>query len=571
MQKVLIVENNPTITKLLTHFFEEAGWQTTCAENGLEALVALDSHVPDIMITDIIMPKISGDRLCQLVRGDKRVSDVFLVVHSSIVLEDKENIFDLDADMYIAKGASEKYKDLISKIINHYENDIRRSKDIFGAEGLVRRGVTTELLLARHHYQTIFANITDAVLELDQHGTIIQVNKAAVRLFSLNAMELLSTQFVDYVSGNGRENVVMWLERSAKQADKNFESNYEEPLKIGNVLIALNMVSLVDNGELFVVAIVQNITKQKVVEAKLEDTLMDLDAVIESIDYGVCFLDKDLRVRLVNRAFRKMWNIPKQLAADKLEVRSLMYYNRYNNIYDVSDEMFDEYVESRIAAILKGPVAPMEFVRKDGVILQYQSLVLPGDGRMLSYYDITDLKMAQADLADTVARVSELANHDPLTKLANIRLAKERLKLSLSNGKRKKLQVAVMFIDLDGFKEVNDNLGHEAGDFVLQLVAERLKGLLRSSDTVARIGGDEFLIIQTEVTDRASVELVAQKIISSIKEPFEVGGELVHIGASLGIALYPEDGLDGRELIKKADSTMYKVKAQGKNNYLFAS
>ncbi len=126
-----------------------------------------------------------------------------------------------------------------------------------------------------------------------------------------------------------------------------------------------------------------------------------------------------------------------------------------------------------------------------------------------------------------------------------------------------------MFIDLDGFKEINDNHGHDIGDEVLKLAAKRLQESLREADTVARIGGDEFLVIQTEVSHRFAAANVAEKIVKNISEPMEVEGLQLSIGASIGISIYPDNGEDTRVLMKKADDAMYYTKRIGKNSYTF--
>jgi diguanylate cyclase (GGDEF)-like protein len=137
-------------------------------------------------------------------------------------------------------------------------------------------------------------------------------------------------------------------------------------------------------------------------------------------------------------------------------------------------------------------------------------------------------------------------------------------------SKRKGWQVAVMFIDLDGFKKVNDVYGHVAGDMVLKMVARRLLKIVREADTVARIGGDEFLILQTEVNDHATVVHVVDKILQQLAAPFDLVGNEIKIGASIGIAIYPTHGDNIDLLIQKADNAMYQTKSHGKQSYTFA-
>ncbi len=162
------------------------------------------------------------------------------------------------------------------------------------------------------------------------------------------------------------------------------------------------------------------------------------------------------------------------------------------------------------------------------------------------------------------------AYHDGLTGLPNRILFYEKINQCLASAKRYHHMMAVMYVDLDGFKHVNDNLGHDKGDLLLKAVADRLKECVRESDIVARMGGDEFTLILPEVEKRADVEIVAEKIKKQLNQIFELLGCTVTISSSIGISFYPTDGEDVDSLVKKADNAMYQAKASGKNAYRFA-
>jgi diguanylate cyclase (GGDEF)-like protein/PAS domain S-box-containing protein len=189
------------------------------------------------------------------------------------------------------------------------------------------------------------------------------------------------------------------------------------------------------------------------------------------------------------------------------------------------------------------------------------------DGKPLMMYgthqDITGRKMFEE-------RIQHLATHDALTGLPGLRLANERLTWSLGLARRNKNMAAVMFIDLDGFKGVNDELGHDAGDFVLKAVAQRMLSCVRETDTIARVGGDEFLLIATSLNSARDAGEIARKIIQLVSRPIIFDGKQAAVGASIGIALYPTDSKDMDELIRMADKAMYGIKAAGKNAFGFA-
>lgn len=163
-----------------------------------------------------------------------------------------------------------------------------------------------------------------------------------------------------------------------------------------------------------------------------------------------------------------------------------------------------------------------------------------------------------------------LANHDALTGLPSLRFCKDRLDRSLADSRRSGESSVVMFLDLDGFKLINDSYGHEFGDVVLKVTADRIKAGIRETDTVARIGGDEFVIILSRVTDVSILGCIATNLIEQVSEEIHIQQRDVTVNTSIGIAIYPEDGTTAEELIKEADKAMYKIKRSGKNSYGFA-
>lgn len=180
------------------------------------------------------------------------------------------------------------------------------------------------------------------------------------------------------------------------------------------------------------------------------------------------------------------------------------------------------------------------------------------------FEDMTEIMMTQD-------RLEQVANHDPLTGLPNRRLLNELLEHAIRRAGREQGKIAVLFIDLDRFKIVNDTLGHAVGDGLLTQVAERTADAIRESDLLARLGGDEFIVVMDSLRDANDAAAVARKIIQALSQPFYLNGHEVFIGASVGISVYPEDGLDSAELVKAADIAMYQVKNEDRNNYCFFS
>ncbi len=194
------------------------------------------------------------------------------------------------------------------------------------------------------------------------------------------------------------------------------------------------------------------------------------------------------------------------------------------------------------------------------------SAVKNKDNKITNYValstDITAIK-------ETEEKLEKLAHYDPLTGLANRLLFHDRLQHDLAVSKREQKDLGLILLDLDGFKEVNDSLGHPAGDQLLIQVAQRLQDSIRESDTVARLGGDEFVVILTNIKQENNLALLAQKILATLSAPYTLGDEQVEIAASLGITIYPEDGTKSTLLLKNADTAMYHAKAAGKGQIKF--
>jgi diguanylate cyclase (GGDEF)-like protein len=183
---------------------------------------------------------------------------------------------------------------------------------------------------------------------------------------------------------------------------------------------------------------------------------------------------------------------------------------------------------------------------------------------VLLYTDITERQAAALE-------IERLAFFDSLTGLPNRVLLKDRLDQMITHARRYAEMVAVLFIDLDRFKEVNDTLGHSSGDVLLQFVAVNLRNCVRTCDTVARLGGDEFMVILEGIDNRFSVSNIAQKLLETMSQPVQLDGREVYTGASIGISLFPHDGDDVDTLLKNADAAMYHAKGQGRNGYSFYS
>jgi len=196
-----------------------------------------------------------------------------------------------------------------------------------------------------------------------------------------------------------------------------------------------------------------------------------------------------------------------------------------------------------------------------------------GKGRIIgvigAYMDITSIKESERKLKSHRDELQYRAYHDVLTDLPNRLLFLDRLEQSINSARRSEQNIAVLFIDLDRFKEINDSLGHAFGDKVIQAVATRLKEHMRDTNTIARFGGDEFVMILTNIEDPVVVADVTRKMIDSMADPLRINGRLIYITLSIGISIYPDDAESPESLLKNADAAMYQAKGDGRNTYQF--
>ncbi len=302
----------------------------------------------------------------------------------------------------------------------------------------------------------------------------------------------------------------------------------------------------------------QQISTERISRKSAENYLLLFKNIFDNAIEGIMITDKENKILTVNKSFTDITGYkaqeiigenPNILSSGK---QSINFYRKMWESLTTKGSWSGEIINdnkdgSRYSAWLS--------------ISQIQDANQEVTHYFAFFHDITELKRREM-------QITAMAYQDALTKLPNRAALEVRLTKALSRAKREKTSLAVLFIDLDNFKNVNDTLGHDKGDQLLLQVADRIKEAVRDEDTLSRLGGDEFILLSEALDTESSIIIVAGRVLDSLKEPFQIGHNKLFINASVGIATYPGDGRSTNELIKNADMAMYKAKNEGKNKFV---
>jgi diguanylate cyclase (GGDEF)-like protein len=303
--------------------------------------------------------------------------------------------------------------------------------------------------------------------------------------------------------------------------------------------------------------IVRKLSRQhQDVERALAIEKARLDTAINNMTQGVLLYGPDTRIVFCNQRYLEMYNLSPEVVKPGCLFRDLIAYRK--SIGSFKGDV-DEFCSDILRNVAENRTT--HYVTDDGRSVEIVNKPVAGGGWVATLEDITDRRRAEQQIA-------HLAHYDALTDLPNRVLFRERLEQELERTKRGE-QLAMLYIDIDEFKSVNDSLGHPVGDELLKAVAARLRSCVRETDFVARLGGDEFAIVQTDIGQTSDVMELVKRIYQSIREPYECLGHHVTTDASIGIALAPHDGTDLDQLLKSADLAMYGAKGDGRRTYRF--
>jgi len=444
-----------------------------------------------------------------------------------------------------------------------------RAKAIFDKKGTATRLIGTNTDITEHkniqlktsHLAQMIEQTHDSVISTDLEGNILTWNRGSQKLFGYTQEEALS-QNVSFLYPPEKfdvflQNVEILMKNGEFFSDAEVITKDRE---YRTTSLSLSLLYAEDGSPSGMVGYSKDITEKKEAQKRLEESNYNLQVYLDAIDkigIGLFVVNEDFTVRYMNQTLKGWFGdqTGKTCYSSVAGLNDPCPYCKLHEVIHENKKVIYEPTTDKgnsfeiVATSIKnsdGTTSKMEFIR-----------------------DITDQKKAQENLLQEKEKLAYQAHHDSLTGLPNRILFNDRLTIALQNAKRSKTKIALLFIDLDHFKEINDSLGHDVGDKILKTVTKRLQETLRNKDTLARLGGDEFTIILEDLIEVQDASIISSKILEILSEVIEIDENRLYVSSSIGISIYPDDGHSTQNLLKFADSAMYKAKDEGRNNYQY--
>ncbi|OHD89427.1 EAL domain-containing protein [Sulfuricurvum sp. RIFCSPLOWO2_12_FULL_43_24] len=539
-KKILIVEDEGVVALDLQDRLEQQGYEVVgIADTAKEAIRLSAKNSPDLVLMDIV---IKGDR--DGIDTARQIYDLFKI-----------------PVVFLTAYADEKTLARAKK--SHPHGYIVKPFNVTTLRSNI------EMALHRHDvdqalekcYSTTLSSIGDAVISFDHEGKIRYMNAMAEALTGYKSKEALKRKI----------STIMLLSNPNMDEGKLIDPidllDHEQFLSLPNgfeirtkfdlyIPVAINIIPINNKAEAEAGIVIFSDKREHLVQerqAKMAEKLFD-----NSVE-GIVLTDKELNILQVNKTFTEVTGYD----ANEVMGQNPSFLQSGQHDRDFYNDMWSTLKRS---GMWQGQIYNK---RKNGEIYaEWLSIygIKNKNGDLINYIglfsDLTEKHMTQE-------HIHRLAHYDALTGLPNRLLFMERLRQSIISARRKDMPIALFFIDLDGFKKINDTLGHDAGDLLLQEVATRLGKYMRESDTVSRLGGDEFTVIIEGYNQISDLITVVKKILKELSSPVQIGERKVYVTASIGISTYPTDGDNIQDLVKNADTAMYAAKDKGKNRYEF--
>jgi diguanylate cyclase (GGDEF)-like protein/PAS domain S-box-containing protein len=571
--KVLLVDDKEQNLVTLNAVLEQPGVTVVCAQSGKQALRYVLSDSFAVILLDVNMPGMDGFETAELIRQRKASADIpiiFLTAHAD------------DAHMY--RGYSLRAVDYIltpvqpeilkakvgvfvelSRKTNENRLQAGRLRD---AETQLRLQAEKQLRTADERLKITIDSVQDyAILSLDKDGRIDSWNGGAARLFLFEQKQILGEDIAVLFPTEDLERGILADRRREAIETGRSESSTWFVRKDGSRFFGNDVLTRIrdENGNVSGFSeIIRDVTDRKALEEALFEEKERAQVTLNSIGDAVLSTDLSGKVTYLNLVAERMtgWRCAEAVGRPLGEVF---------NIIDGETRKAAQNPMELALQLSKTVTLPSNciLVRRDGFETPIAESAAPIHdrggkitGAVIVFHDVSVERAMSLQL-------SHLAQYDVLTDLPNRTLLNDRLAQAIASAQRHGTGLAVLFVDLDRFKQVNDSFGHAMGDALLQSVAHRLLTCVRISDTVSRLGGDEFVIVLSELDQVEDAAITANKVLAVLASPYSAGQHDLDVTVSIGVSTFPRDGQDAETLIKNADTAMYHAKENGRNNYQF--
>src|SRR5216684_2411268 len=417
-------------------------------------------------------------------------------------------------------------------------------------------------------------NLSLGLIIFDSKAEVVFCNKRYMNIYGLSAERVKPGTPVSELIQH-RWNLGFWVvskppEYSRKRAGNAVVAGTTVLQFTDGRIISFTVYPMPDGGG---VATHEDITAREEVNARLkaqyelgreqEESLrirnLQFDTAINNMSQGLCFFDAAHRLIVCNDRYIEMYDLPPDRVGPGTSLTEIVDMRFEAGSFPAMSR--EEYLHWRANVAISAKPTESIVELRNGRTFKIRHRPMPDFGWVATHEDITEQRRSEV-------KIEYMAHHDSLTDLANRVLLNERLEDAIGRINREEM-VAVHHLDLDQFKAVNDTFGHPAGDKLLKIVADRLRGLVRETDTIARMGGDEFVIVQSAIADPADATSLAQRVIRLMSEPYDLDGQQAVIGASIGIAVGPGDGSSADKLLRNADLALYRAKGDGRGTFRF--
>lgn len=544
---ILVVDDQPANIRVLVEAVRDLG-EVRFAVNGIEALKIARTYKPDVVLLDIEMPDMDGFSVCRALKSDPDMHDmavIFVTAHGA------------DVNELHARGLGG--VEFLEKPLN-----------ISIARARIQTQLTLQLKAkqleqARHNLEEIVHNLPAFIACWDQEMKCVFSNDTNANWFAINAHKMQGMHIKEVIGLANYISIEQYFELARNEKNTSFDITlvqHDGQIIFGQASLVFRDHAYGDQGFLMLIT---DITARKLAEEALFNEKESIRITLNSIGDAVIATDVDGKVTFLNPIAETMtgWLLSESIG---LPIEYVMPLRDSHDGHVHQNPIRIALREKRTV----GMAMNCALQRRDGRLFDVEDSASPitnhlGQirGAIIVFHDVSEARAL-------MIKMTHLANHDALTNLPNRMLLQDRCEQAIQLAKRSKCHVALLMLDLDNFKLVNDAMGYEIGDFLLQQIATRLKKLVRASDTICRQGGDEFVILLPELEGLDEVSVLAQRIKHIVSEPYDISGNRFDLSVSIGISLFPDDSLDAESLYRHADAAMYRAKQDGRNRYCFS-